>query len=515
MRRPAHGSSSSSGGVTMPPRVDDGDVQGLVRFGHGDLTEASFYLLGVQDRAAARAWLGARSITTAVKAPPGSRPDRALQVAFSWDGLKALGMPPSVEGFSLEFTSGMAGEESRSRRLGDVGASDPSRWYWGAPGRVPHVLVMLYARAGRLESWTREVKGDTWATAFREMASLTTSQLDNVEPFGFQDGISQPVLDWDQQHPTGRAVIRFGNLLSLGEFLLGYPNEYGNYTDSPLVAASDDPQGILPVAEGDSGRRDFGRNGTYLVFRDLEQDVRGFWRFLDAQAGGDREARERLGAAMVGRTMKGEPLMPLVDHEIEGIGTKEAASNRFTYDADHDGTRCPIGAHIRRANPRTSDYPAGTSGLLSRLLRLLGFGGRGFEDDLIASARFHRILRRGREYGPGLSPEDALKPGPAGGEDRGLRFICLNANIGRQFEFIQNAWIVGTKFAGLTDERDPVIGSHTPLLGGLATDNFSIPQHGGAARRITGMPPFVTVRGGGYFFLPSLRAVRYLASLRG
>jgi deferrochelatase/peroxidase EfeB len=497
----------------MPPRIEDGDVQGLVRFGHGGMTEACFYLLGVQDRAPARAWLGARSVTTAVKAAPGDTPEKALQVAFSWEGLKALGISPTVEGFSLEFMSGMAGDESRSRRLGDVGASDPGTWYWGGPGRVPHVLVMLYARAGRLESWQQEIKGGTWATAFREIACLSTSQLDSVEPFGFKDGISQPALDWDQQRETSGDEVRFTNLLALGEFLLGFPNEYGRYTERPLVAASDDPQGILPAVEGDSGRRDFGRNGTYLVFRDLHQDVRGFWQFLDSQAGGDRTARERLGAAMVGRTVKGEPLMPPVDHEIAGISKQEATSNRFTYDADHAGTRCPIGAHIRRANPRTGDYPAGTTGLVSRLLRLLGFGGRGFEDDLIASARFHRILRRGREYGEALSPEDALRPGPACGEDRGLRFICLNANIGRQFEFVQNAWIMETKFAGLTEESDALLGSRAPIRGCLATDTFSIPRDG-VARRMTGIPQFVTVRGGGYFFLPSLRALRYLASLR-
>jgi deferrochelatase/peroxidase EfeB len=497
--------------VTVPAWIDDSDVQGLVRFGYGDMTEACFYLLEVRDRAAARAWLGARSVTTSVKVPRTERPEKALQVAFSWDGLKALGLPPTVEGFSLEFITGMAGDESRSRRLGDHGASAPSTWYWGAPGRVPHVLVMLYARAGLLESWKQEIRSGSWAAAFRETL-LSTSDLDNVEPFGFKDGISQPELDWELQRATGGDEVRFTNLLALGEVLLGYRNEYGKYTECPLLPASDDPQGILPVAERDSSRRDFGQNGTYLVFRDMRQDVRSFWRFLDAQAGGDRTLRERLASAMVGRTMTGEPLMPLADHEIDGIGPKEAASNRFTYDSDHLGTRCPIGAHIRRANPRSGDYPGDPTGLVSRLLRLLGFGGRGFEDDLIASARFHRVLRRGREYGPGLSPEDALRSGAD--EDRGLRFICLNANIGRQFEFVQNAWIMGTKFGGLTDERDAIIGSREPIPGCPVTDTFSVPREGGVARRITGMPAFVTMRGGGYFFLPSVRAVRYLANLR-
>jgi deferrochelatase/peroxidase EfeB len=500
----------------MPSQIDDADVQGLVRFGYGDMTEACYYLLDVRDRAAARAWLSTAPVTTAVKVPRSEKPEKALQVAFSWDGLKALGTPPTVDGFSQEFISGIAGEESRSRRLGDIGASAPGKWSWGGPARVPHVLVMLYAQAGLLESWKHEITSGAWTTAFRELpgSPLSTSYLDNVEPFGFKDGISQPELDWEQRRETGGDVVRFTNRLALGEFVLGYLNEYGKYTERPHVGASDDPQGILPAVEGDPGRRDFGRNGTYLVFRDMYQDVPSFWRFLNAQAGGDRTAREQLGAAMVGRTTTGEPLMPLVDHAIDGIGKKEEASNRFTYDADHAGTRCPIGAHIRRANPRSGDYPADTKGRLSRFIRLLGFGGRGFEGDLIASTRFHRILRRGREYGPGLSPEDALRLGPPDARDRGLRFICLNANIGRQFEFVQNAWIMGTKFAGLTEERDAIIGSREPIPGCPVTDNFVIPRDGAPSRRITGIPAFVTVRGGGYFFLPSLRALRYLASLR-
>ncbi|MGH7347342.1 MAG: Dyp-type peroxidase, partial [Candidatus Rokuibacteriota bacterium] len=204
-------------------------MQGLVRFGYGDMIEACFYLLQVRDRAAARAWLGARSVTTAVKVPRSEKPQKALQVAFTWDGLKALGMPPTAEGFSLEFTSGMAGDESRSRRLGDVGASAPSAWSWGGLGGVPHVLVMLYARAGLLESWKQEIRGGPWATAFGETA-LSTSELDNVEPFGFKDGISQPELDWEPRRATGGDEVRFTNRLALGELLLGYPNEYGKYT---------------------------------------------------------------------------------------------------------------------------------------------------------------------------------------------------------------------------------------------------------------------------------------------
>lgn len=114
-----------------------------------------------------------------------------------------------------------------------------------------------------------------------------------------------------------------------------------------------------------------------------------------------------------------------------------------------------------------------------------------------------------------MSPEDAVRPDRADGEERGLHFICLNANILRQFEFVQNAWIMGTKFNGLSGESDPLLGNREPLPGCPATDAFSIPRENTLPRRITGIPQFVTVRGGAYFFLPSLRALRYLASLGG
>ena len=99
------------------------------------------------------------------------------------------------------------------------------------------------------------------------------------------------------------------------------------------------------------------------------------------------------------------------------------------------------------------------------------------------------------------------------GEERGLNFIALAANISRQFEFMQNAWIMGTKFNGLTEESDPLLGNREPMAGCPITNTFSVPQQHGVRRRITGMPQFVTVRGGAYFFLPSIRALRYLASL--
>ena len=141
---------------------------------------------------------------------------------------------------------------------------------------------------------------------------------------------------------------------------------------------------------------------------------------------------------------------------------------------------------------------------------MLGFGPKGFHDDLTSSVRFHRILRRGREYGSELSPEQALQAS-ANEQPRGINFICLNANISRQFEFLQNAWIMSTKFSGLTGESDPLLGNREAIPGCPVTDRFTMPHDGNLRRRVSGLPQFITVRGGAYFFLPSLRALQYFA----
>jgi hypothetical protein len=131
--------------------------------------------------------------------------------------------------------------------------------------------------------------------------------------------------------------------------------------------------------------------------------------------------------------------------------------------------------------------------------------------DVISSTRFHRLLRRGREYGTILTPEEALEPSAAAAEPRGIYFLCLNANIARQFEFVQSAWAMNANFDGLTGEVDPLLGPRCPLYGGQSTDSFSMPESHGPRKHVAGMPRFVTVRGGAYLFLPSLAALRYIA----
>jgi deferrochelatase/peroxidase EfeB len=504
--------------------VDYREMQGLVRFGHGHMAEAKFILVEIADAATARAWFATAPITTAVNASV--LPKCALHVAFTCQGLRKLGLPEEIlNEFSAEFRGGMV-EANRSRRLGDVNANDPVNWRWGVPGKCqPDALIMLYAVAGGLEDWEKKVESDIWKSAFQRSYDLSTIHISDNEPFGFVDSVSQPRLDWQRAKPPRLTVTaRYSNVSALGEFLLGYPNEYGRYTDRPLIDPRDDPADVLPLAEDGAGKKDLGRNGSYLVLRDLAQDVAGFQRFLEGQAE-DMTARRSLAAAMVGRIPADQPVIPsgysiieaddpkrvippggptarLSQENIDGVGPrlKDVWLNQFNFGKDPDGVACPYGAHIRRANPRNADLPDGTRGWVGRLIRTLGFARTHPHDDVLASTRFHRVLRRGRAY---------VSEGQAG-EETGLRFICLNANIARQFEFVQTSWLANPKFNGL-NEDDPLVGNRAPLFTGDASDTFTRPRDSGMPSRATNLKQFVTVRGGGYFFMPSLPALRFIA----
>jgi len=553
--------------------VDLADIQGLLRFGFKHHTEALILLLRVKDAAAARSWLGQVQVTSAVTLDP--VPPTALQVALTRAGMAALGVAGgAVGGFSEEFLEGMAGDGNRIRRLGDVGASAPELWNWGSGDREPHVAVLLYAMPGHLADLQHTTELGC-VLGFDVMYRLTTTDMGGREPFGFADGLSQPEIDWDRVLAAQDSEqLTYRNLSCLGEFVLGYPNEYGLYTPRPLLPTSLDPQQVLPRAEEDASSADLGRNGSYLVIRQLRQDVRGFWQALNARAGGVDVEREALAAHLVGRTRDGAPIVidrppPAPSRSAAGARTTNTAArtaarfasttgaptprgstpgssansattatgpsnrtptsaggmvaarvrptadagpdlNAFTFDTDPAGHRCPIGAHIRRTNPRTADLPPGGDGLVSRLIRTLGLNSESRARDLMASTRFHRLLRRGREYGTQVTPEQALRlQTPV---ESGLHFMCLNANIQRQFEFVQSAWIMSTHFNGLHCESDPLLGNRKPGPGGLRCDYFSMPKAVGLTRRLENLPQFVTVAGGAYFFLPGIRALRWLAS---
>jgi deferrochelatase/peroxidase EfeB len=495
--------------ASTAPEFDD--IQGLVRFGFKHHTEAIFLLLRVKDREAARAWIAGLSVASAVTLDP--LPPTALQLAITYEGLRALGVPDDIAAdFSTEFIEGMSGSADRARRLGDAGPNDSSRWQWGTATRVPHVGVFLYALPGRLQALLQSIDAEI-ASGFDLISRLATTDMGGSEPFGFIDGISQPQLDWSRQRAAvDEKQLAYTNLSCLGEYLLGYPNEYGLYTPRPLLDPKRDALGVLPAAEDAPDMKDLGRNGSYLVLRQLRQDVFGFWQALDRCAGGRADLRERLGEAMVGRTLEGEPLVGLLHEAITGNATKSDPDlNAFTYRSDPEGERCPLGAHIRRTNPRNADLPAGAGGSIGELVRALGLDSRARALDLTASTRFHRLLRRGREYGAVVTLERAVA-GPSDGSESGLQFMCLGANIQRQFEFVQSAWVASAKFDGLGDQADPLLGNRLTGLGGSRSDAFSIPQSDAPDQRLGELPPFITVLGGAYFFLPGLRALRFLCA---
>jgi Dyp-type peroxidase family len=455
------------------------DVQALALYAYAGLPHARYLFLRVTDPPGARRWLG-RVRAEVPDARPSQPPARATHVAFGWRGLLRFGLPPEAAAtFPREFRQGMA-HEARARALGDRGGGAPERWQFGGPGAAPlDVLLMLFAPdAASLDALDgRHRRG--LAAGGLELVHAEEGRLgpDGREHFGFRDGLSQPRL---AGAPGRGAGARGGGErpIRAGEFLLGYENEYGALPFAPSVAAGDDPAGLLPGRP--DGRRDFGRNGSYLVFRKLAQDVGAFRDFLrraTARPDGspDPAAAERLAARIVGRWPGGAPLA-LAGRDDPLL----AGANDFSFADDPRGLRCPLGAHVRRCNPRDglAPSPAASSD----------------------ASRRHRLVRRGRPYGPPLPPGRGDD-----GADRGLLFLALNADLRRQFEFVQQTWVNNPKFAGLADEDDPLAGAR---VGGGG--HFTVPLDPLRAR-YHALPRFVRPRGGGYFFLPGLAALRYLA----
>lgn len=488
--------------------VETHDLQGLVARSFARLKHASYvpFALGPEP-AASRAWVGALAerITPATRRSHQVLEDgEALNVAFTRSGFERLGLSQdAIATFSREFQEGMA-TEHRKRVLGDLDEADPAHWRWGGPAN-PHLDGMLFVFAEdpeRLQAMLRAEagRGDEHGVALG--APLGTVMLAaDKEHFGFHDGLAQP---------------RIGGLSALesvarsrepeipaGEVILGYTNAYGKLPDSPHVPDAGAAREILPEAAPDPDdpyrriRRDLGRNGSYMVIRQLEQDVKAFWRFLDARSGGDPERRKWLGAKMVGRWPNGAPLV--LHPEKEPPEFDRSSANDFLYTEDLQGERCPVGAHVRRTNPRDGMQPSPAESLLV--------------------ADRHRLLRRGRAYGPplaeSLDPSEMLQAeDPAAGE-RGLHFICFNSDIVRQFEFVQNTWVNSMKFDGLYSDPDPLIAPHVDPTRARAPEQVSAftVQQCPVRHRERGLPRAVWMRGGAYLFMPGRRALRYLAAL--
>ena len=396
--------------------------------------------------------------------------------------------------------------------------SDPTEWEWGSeekPGskeKPPvHVMLLLYAKARKelerfyQEVWSREsskVRASTQKSARAKRGRSKSAQTGKAkqrggrhyhgfklvkklkadlpqgektkgrEPFGFKDGIVQPVMRGRKNpgHPD--------NSVAAGEFLLGYLNERNQFPPSPLIAPEFDPENHLQEHPADDTMRDFGRNGSYLVYRQLHQHVERFWEWIKKAVKDEPDpvaAREWLAAKMVGRWKNGAALVN--SPESDPGEPEDQDKEYFGYQDDSEGHRCPFGAHIRRSNPRDSLKPNAKSST--------------------AFSNTRRILRRGRPY--------------EWTGEKGLHFLCFNADIANQFEFIQHDWINNPKFDGLLHaDADAITGAQHPKHV-KRTDTFTVQQNP-VSREFRGLERFVDVRGAAYFFMPSRGALEYLAS---
>ena len=374
-----------------------------------------------------------------------------MNVCFTADGLRACGLTDDVMcTFPPEFREGIV-TPARSRILGDTQESDPSRWEFGGPGAEPlHALLIVHG-------YTEEALVAA-CTAQRELIAASNGAVSELgideqrgvrptgdyEPFGFHDGISQPKIDGLK-----------GPGVPTGEFILGYLNHYGLIAGGPVVPRTLDPSGVLPALENPyhlaANLADLGRHGSYVVYRKLQQDVAGFWRFMRDEAA-RRGARDvaaraiRLAAKCVGRWPSGAPLIESPTTDRPGLERFDA----FGYAGDPHGLACPIGAHIRRTHPRDDLKPYPTQQSLSM-------------------SEAHRLLRRARVFGTPLIDPKQLQERVAGetlanlpddGQPRGIHFFCVNASIKSQFEFVQQSWCNNPHFGGLYDNKDPITGDH-------------------------------------------------------
>lgn len=511
-----------------PPH--DVKTQGLVVSGFASLpTGRALFLEFRWSAGGGTGWLGALQDIAPITDADGRDP-RAAAIAFTWSGLQRMGLPQAaLDSFSDPFREGMM-QEDRLRRLGD---RRKGRWLetvvdggpvWSAnipqreaaPGMLAqadapltqtghleeqietaatvHALLLLYdaeeadadARAARVET----VLATHGVAIVRRLPLELRTDAKGIarEHFGFADGVSQPV-PYDERGAVlvggGPAAVDPWNGVPLGEILFGHVNGHHEEAPGPITpdtgagrAAGLDPH---PQAEGSL---DLGLDGSYMVVRELKQDVAAFWRAM--WRGADRIAERTaatqpvspswLAERVIGRNEDGLLLCP--GGYLQGDEQRDNAFGFF--DRDPHGFGCPTGSHVRRANPRDGLSPT-----------------EGHKKDLLAAANNHRLLRRGRKFGTTLAD-----PREDDGADRGLLFMCLNTDIARQFEFVQHTWLLNPNFATLFDETDPLVGPKGPM---------TVREH--PLRHIVEVETFVQLVGGDYFFLPSMPALIYLASL--
>jgi deferrochelatase/peroxidase EfeB len=527
------------------------DIQGnIVRaYGRFGYPVARYVTLNIRNSTKARQFVSevTKKVTTAVDWRKGTglktKPDWTVNIAFSYQGLKELEVPrASLAGFSPEFAQGM---KARKDILGDLGPSDPKFWdpIWRenreTRDKDVHILITLNGLMPKpktpdpvgLEqaveaSEEHRKQAHEWLLAtvkkyeggiivlgghcgpdgnhfdYQDVKVLFENGLPTAkEHFGYTDGISDPVFEgvpYEEDRVDGRGKQMKGETwapLAAGEFLLGHIDEAHEYPPAPK-----------PVL--------LARNGTYMIYRKLHENVATFDSYLKEHASrypGDKDG-ELLAAKFVGRWRdNGAPLTKAPDYESKKKfdADLEAADLRgkdklladFTFDDDMSGAKCPFSAHVRRINPRASleftRDPTDPPG--SMKIKKDAFDTPG------ALTNRRRILRRGLPYG---IVEDRTRDDG----NHGIVIMMLNADINRQFEFVQQQWInYGNDFKAAND-KEILLGSHnvdgkSPSKAVLQVD----PNSDDVPYILSDIPLLVETRGGEYFFVPSMTALRMIA----
>ncbi|HLO21329.1 MAG TPA: hypothetical protein VK192_12645 [Sphingomicrobium sp.] len=525
-----------------PGALELADIQGniLSAYGKQGFPKARYLLINVKNADAGRAfvrWLYPM-ITTAVRWPSrkyghfgkarAERPKVALNIAFTFWGLQALGVPIRVlDSFPDAFIEGMA---RRGVILGDIlpglpkPAWDPVWQREEADDGIEkgHVLLTLNAQMDpktgqavpELEAMTVAIRDhcaqssgklqllsghDSSDADYQALSALIEETSDGFQPtakehFGYTDSISDPLFNGQFPKPIEEVRVRGnGKLnssgewvpLATGEFLLGYPDE-----------AQEIPQ--------NGAMRIIARNGTFVAYRKLQQNVVRFRTWLDKTAGefgkmigvdDPQIARDTLMAKIAGRWADGAPLALYPNHEtwMAASANPAASLNQrmilsdFAYFDDPMGVKCPLTAHVRRGNPRDTNGPAPSDGKTPSK-----------SGSVLTDRR--RILRRGIPYG--ACPPNATTDG-----EHGIVILIMCADLARQFEFMQQQWVNYGSDANAGNDTDPLIGLH----GNKA--KFVIPGDPSQGRPpfiADALPQFVETRGGAYFFMPSMSALQML-----
>jgi Dyp-type peroxidase family len=415
-----------------------------------------YEFLSFRDAVGGRAWVAAildKVHSAKTMSESVDKDKRWVTVAFTWNGLRALGVnDASLATFPEEFRQGMV---ARAEILGDMGANDPRHWVDKTASPDLHAVAILFARDA-MERGRCAIEHGKLIAECKGADVLSTLDLEATPPFdyahdhfGYRDRLSQPVIEGSGYEPTPGS----GAPLKAGEFILGYPDESG--VDPPL------PQPEI-----------LSRNASFMAYRRLEEHVGKFRDFLREDAKTPEE-QELIAAKLMGRWRSGAPLVLAPEKDDPALGADPQRNNNFNYkNDDPQGYAVPLGSHMRRMNPR----------------------------DTTANMNRRRMIRRGATYGAYL-PEGT----PDDGEERGIAAFVICASLIRQFEFAQNVWVNDRNFHELGNERDPFGGAHDGTL------EFKIPKRP-IRRKIVNLPAFTTLRGGAYFFLPGLKALRWLAA---